>query len=103
MTAEEYKYTDKQTRHQEEGAVEHGIIFPVEWVRVRLVLRKTLIGRGMTLLARAQNVRRRKPGFGIGGGQYIMMAMAVITGSYIGCHIGFAERHGFAVVGIPIM
>jgi len=39
----------------------------------------------------------------IGWRQDVVMAVAIVTGGDAGCGVGFAERHGLAVIGVPVM
>ena len=100
--AEEHKYPDQQPVMRRKVRVQHRIIFPIERVRVRLVLRKPLVAVVWHCwqVARILVCRKRER---IGRWQNVVMAVAVITGSDIGGHVWFAQRHGFAVVGIAIM
>src|SRR5688500_13657813 len=57
----------------------------------------------MALLTGGEDVGFRETGRGIGRRQYVVMTVTVVTGGDIGGDVGFAERHGFAVIGVAIM
>ncbi len=79
------------------------IVLAVERVGVGFVLGEADRRAGMALLAGGQDVGLGEVRVGIGGGQDVVVAVAVIAGGDIGGDVGLAQGHGFAVVGVAVM
>ena len=101
--AEEEEDADQQAGHGDEGVVDLGIVFGVERIGVGKVLGEIGVGTGMAFLAGGDDVGLGKMGGGIGRGQHIVMAVAVVAGRDFRGEVGLAQQHGLAVVGIAIM
>ena len=101
--AKEGEDADEQGRHGDEGPMQLRIMFGVEGIGVGDVFGEIGVGAGMTFLAGGNDVGLGEVGGGIGRGQDIVVAVAVVTGGDFGGDIGAAQSHGFAVVGFAVM
>ena len=93
----------EQAGHAQKHHVEQRIILCVQRVGVRLVFGEPDRRAGMTLLAGGEDVGLGKMRRRIGRRQDVVIAVAVVAGGDGGRGVGFAQRHGLAVIGVAIM
>ena len=102
VQAKETERADEQSGHREEHHVQQRIIFRVQRIGMRLILREFLRRTRMTFLAGHQNICRRKVRLRVGWRQNVVKAVAVVArGDFWGV-ICLAEHHCLAVVGVAI-
>ena len=75
----------------------------VERVGVRIVLGEAGVGLGVALAAGAHDVGLGEVGTGVGSGQDVVVAVAVVAGGDFRGDVWPAQRHSFAVVGFAVM
>ena len=78
-------------------------MFRVQRIGVRFVFGETDGGARMTLPAGSEDVGFRQVRCRIGRRQHVVMAVAIVAGGHGRGRVRFTQRHGLAVVGVPVM